>query len=264
MFQIPFSESFPQHISSTNPVICPPLDYFATLLLGLVNNVIPPLHNNSKSGSLGDTSSNLLRKNQATSQSGQTNASDSQKAFYQIQDPGTYTQLVLETAVIEILSLPVSASQIVSSLVQVVVNIQATLIQSSNGLHGAPNGVGQGSVLPTSPSGGSTDSLGASRSTPSASGINTSNMVSRSGYSCQQLSCLMIQACGLLLAQLPPDFHIQLYIEASRIIKETWWLTDGKRLLGELDSAVGYALLDPTWAAQDNTSTAIGMLLHNV
>jgi mediator of RNA polymerase II transcription subunit 23 len=51
-------------------------------------------------------------------------------------------------------------------------------------------------------------------------------------------------------------------MEASRIIKESWWLTDGKRSLGELDSAVGYALLDPTWAAQDNTSTAIGMLFN--
>jgi hypothetical protein len=73
---------------------------------------------------------------------------------------------------------------------------------------------------------------------------------------------LLIQACGLLLAQLPPDFHVQLYMEASRIIKECWWLTDSKRSLGELDSAVGYALLDPTWAAQDNTSTAIGMLFN--
>lgn len=267
--KIPFSESFPQHITSSNPV-CPPMDYFATLLLGLVNNVIPPLHNNSKSGAMGESLCNSMRaphnKTPATSQSGLANASEGQKAFYQIQDPGTYTQLVLETAVIELLSLPVSASQIVSSLVQIVVNIQPTLIQSSNGLHGAPNGVGQASVLPTSPSGGSTDSLSAGRSTPSASGINTSNIVSRSGYTCQQLSCLLIQACGLLLAQLPPDFHLQLYIEASRIIKESWWLTDGKRSLGELDSAVGYALLDPTWAAQDNTSTAIGnivALLHS-
>lgn len=245
--------------------MCPPLDYFATLLLGIVNNVIPSLHNNSK---FGDASNSSLRappnKSPATSQSGQSNASDGQKAFYQIQDPGTYTQLVLETAVIEILSLPVSASQIVSSLVQIVVNIQTTIIQSSNGPHGASNGAGQGSVLPTSPSGGSTDSLSAGRSTSSVSGVNTSSFVSRSGYSCQQLSCLMIQACGLLLAQLPPDFHLQLYLEASRIIKETWWLSDGKRLLGELDSAVGYALLDPSWAAQDNTSTAIGMLEHTV
>lgn len=242
--------------------MCPPPDYFATLLLGLVNNVIPSLHNNSKSGSIGDALNSSMRaplnKSPATSQSGQSNPSDGPKAFYQIQDPGTYTQLVLETAVIEILSLPVSASQIVSSLVQIIVNIQTTIIESSNGPHGAPNG-GQGSVLPTSPSGGSTDSLGAVRSTSSVSGINTSSFVSRSGYSCQQLSCLMIQACGLLLAQLPPDFHSQLYVEASRIIKETWWLTDMKRSLGELDSAVGYALLDPTWAAQDNTSTAIGM-----
>ncbi|XP_062171372.1 mediator of RNA polymerase II transcription subunit 23 [Alnus glutinosa] len=268
--KIPFSESFPQHISSSSPVMCPPMDYFATLLLGLVNNVIPPLHNNSKLGSMGDPSCNTVRaphnKTAITSQSGLANASEGQKAFYQIQDPGTYTQLVLETAVIELLSLPVSTSQIVSSLVQIVVNIQPTLIQSSNGLNGAPNGVGQTSVLPTSPSGGSTDSLGAGRSTSSVSGINTSNIVSRSGYTCQQLSCLLIQACGLLLAQLPPDFHSQLYVEASRIIKESWWLSDGTRSLGELDSAVGYALLDPTWAAQDNTSTAIGnivALLHS-
>lgn len=255
-------------MSSSNPVICPPLDYFATLLLGLVNNVIPPINTNSKSGSMGDTSNNTLRaphnKTPAASQSGPTNASEGQKSFYQTQDPGTFTQLVLETAVIEILSLPVPATQIVSSLVQIIVHIQSTLIQSSNGLHGPPNGVGQGSVLPTSPSGGSTDSLSASRSSASVSGINASNFVSRSGYTCQQLSCLLIQACGLLLAQLPPDFHKQLYIEASCLIKESWWLTDGKRSLGELDSAVGYALLDPTWAAQDNTSTAIGMLLYLV
>ncbi|KAK2980751.1 hypothetical protein RJ640_015670 [Escallonia rubra] len=266
--KIPFSESFPQHINSSSAAMCPPLDYFATLLLGLVNNVIPPL-NNSKCGTMGDASNNIMRAPQnksPTSQSGPTNASEGQKAFYQIQDPGTHTQLILETAIIEILSLPVSASQIVSSLVQIVVHIQPTLIQSSHGLHAAPSSVGQGSVLPTSPSGGSTDSLSASRSTPSVSGINPSNFVSRSGYTCQQLSCLLIQACGLLLAQLPPEFHVQLYIEASRVIKESWWLTDGKRSLGELDSAVGYALLDPTWAAQDNTSTAIGnivALLHS-
>ncbi|KAK3043079.1 hypothetical protein RJ639_001194 [Escallonia herrerae] len=266
--KIPFSESFPQHINSSSAAMCPPLDYFATLLLGLVNNVIPPL-NNSKCGTMGDASNNIMRapqNNSPTSQSGPTNASEGQKAFYQIQDPGTHTQLILETAIIEILSLPVSASQIVSSLVQIVVHIQPTLIQSSHDPHAAPSSVGQGSVLPTCPSGGSTDSLSASRSAPSVSGINPSNFVSQSGYTCQQLSCLLIQACGLLLAQLPPEFHVQLYIEASRIIKESWWLTDGKRSLGELDSAVGYALLDPTWAAPDNTSTAIGnivALLHS-
>lgn len=242
--------------------MCPPLDYFATLLMGLVNHVIPPLSSDAKSVSVGDTSNNSARaphNKTLPAQPGQMSASEGQKAFYQIQDPGTHTQLVLETAVIELLSLPVSASQIVSSLVQIVVNIQPTLIQSSNCLHGAPNGVGQGSVLPTSPSGGSTDSLSGSRSTPSVSGLSTSNFVWRSAYTCQQLSCLLIQACGLLLAQLPTEFHSQLYLEATRVIKESWWLTDIKRSLGELDSAVGYALLDPTWAAQDNTSTAIGM-----
>ncbi|KAK6119989.1 hypothetical protein DH2020_046277 [Rehmannia glutinosa] len=266
--KIPFSESFPQHINSSNASICPPLDYFATLLLGLVNHVIPPLNNSSKSGQVGETSSSSVRaphnKAQVTSQAGPAIAPEGQKPFYQIQDPGTYTQLILETAVIEILSLPVTASQIVSSLVQIVVHIQPTLVQSSNGLQ-HPTGVGQNSVLPTSPSGGSTDSLGATR-TPSASGLNTCNFIWRSGYTCQQLSCLLIQACGLLLAQLPPEFHIQLYIEAARVIKESWWLSDGKRSVSELESAVSYALLDPTWAAQDNTSTAIGnvvALLHS-
>ncbi|CAH8386937.1 unnamed protein product [Eruca vesicaria subsp. sativa] len=267
--KIPFSESFPQYITHTGPATCPPLDYFANLLLNLVNNVIPPLSSSSncssRTGSMADILNSSTRpphgKTPGASQPGPANASEGQKAFYQIQDPGTYTQLVLETAVIEILSLPVSAAQIVSSLVQIIVNIQSTLIQSGNGFHGAANGVGQGSVLPTSPSGGSTDSMSASRS----SCMNTASFVSRSGYTCQQLSCLLIQACGLLLAQLPPEFHTQLYMEASRVIRETWWLNDGKRSQGEVDSAVGYALMDPTWAAQDNTSTAIGnvvALLH--
>lgn len=137
-------------------------------------------------------------------------------------------------------------------------HIQPTLIQSTNGLQGVSSGTGQSSVLPTSPSGGSTDSLSTSRSNPSSSAINASNFISKSGYSCQQLSCLCIQACGLLLAQLPLEFQMQLYSEASRIIKDCWWLTDGKRSHKELESAVGYALLDPSWAAQDSTSTAIG------
>ncbi|XP_051146018.1 mediator of RNA polymerase II transcription subunit 23 [Andrographis paniculata] len=261
--KIPFSESFPQHINISNATSCP-LDYFATLLLGLVNHVIPPL-NSSKNGQVGENSNSSVRvphnKVHTTSQATPV-APEGQKPFYQIQDPGTYTQLILETAVIEILSLPVTASQIISSLVQIVVHIQPTLVQSVNGLH--PTGVGQSSVLPTSPSGGSTDSLGATR-TP-ISGLSTSSFVWRSGYTCQQLSCLLIQACGLLLAQLPPEFHVQFYIEASRVIKESWWLSDGKRSVGELESSVCYALLDPTWAAQDNTSTAIGnvvALLHS-
>lgn len=210
---------------------------------------------------MGDTSGNsgrvTLNKTQSSSQFGATNTLEGQRAFYQNQDPGTYTQLVLETAVIEILSLPVTAPQIVSSLVQIVMHVQPTLIQSSNGLQGMTS-AGQGSVLPASPSGGSTDSMNTTRSTPSTSGTCAANFVSKSGYSCQQLSCLMIQACGLLLSQLPPDFHLQLYVEAARIIKDCWWLTDGKRSPKELESAVGYSLLDPTWAAQDNTSTAIG------
>lgn len=261
--KIPLSQTFPQYVGSPNSG-CPPAEYFATLLLGLVNNVIPPLNTKSKSESTGDPSNNSGRPSLNKSQSSSQNSTDGQKAFYQNQDPGSYTQLVLETAAIEILSLPVTASQIVSSLVHIVVHVQPTLIQSSNGLQGMSSGIGPNSGLPTSPSGVTVESSNTNRT--SATGINATNFVSRSGYSCQQLSCLMIQACGLLLAQLPPEFHMQLYSEASRIIKDCWWLIDGKRSLKELDSAVGYALLDPSWASQDNTSTAIGnivALLHS-
>ncbi|CAL9047158.1 unnamed protein product [Musa banksii] len=262
--KISFSESFPQYMGSSNSVGCPPQEYFANLLLGLVNNVIPSLNSKAKSDSTGDPCSNFGRPAANRSQATSINCSDGQKAFYQNQDPGTYTQLVLETAAIEILSLPASASQVVASLVQIVVHIQPTLIQSGNGLQSMSHG--QNSGLPTSPSGGSPESMNTSRSTTSTTWVNANNFVSKSGYSCQQLSCLMIQACGLLLAQLPPEFHMQLYSEASRIIKDCWWLVDSKKSLKELDSAVGYALLDSTWASQDNTSTAIGnivALLHS-
>lgn len=241
-------------MASSNSSVCPPQEYFANLLLGLVNNVIPSLNSKSKSDFSGDSSSNFGRATLNRTQATSISSSDGQKAFYENQDPGTYTQLVLETAAIEILSLPASASQVVASLVQIIVHIQPTLIQSGSGIsHGQTSG------LPTSPSAGSTESMNTSRSTSSTSWVNANSFVSKSGYSCQQLSCLMIQACGLLLAQLPPEFHLQLYSESARIIKDCWWLVDGKRSLDELESAVGYALLDSTWASQDNTSTAIGI-----
>ncbi|CAA7401414.1 unnamed protein product [Spirodela intermedia] len=263
--KIPFSESFPQYIGSVGSALCPPQEYFSNLLLGIVNNVIPALNSKSKAGVIGENPRPVPHRTQ-TSQSGPSAISDGHRAFYQNQDPGTYSQLFLETAVIEILSLPATASQVVSSLVQIIVHIQPMLIQSNSGLQGSSSGPGQSSVLPTSPSGGSTDSLSTSRSTPS-SASTASNFISKSGYSCQQLACLFIQACGLLLAQLPLDFHTQFYSEASRIIKDCWWLTDGKRSQREQESAIGYALLDPSWAAQDGTSTAIGnivALLHSL
>ncbi|XP_051192824.1 mediator of RNA polymerase II transcription subunit 23 [Lolium perenne] len=263
----PFSDSFAQTLGSSNSSICPPPEYFANLLLGLVNNVIPPLSSKSKSNpadASGNTARTSFSKPHASAQAGGSSNADGQRAFYQNQDPGSYTQLVLETAAIEILSLSVPASQIVSSLVQLIAHVQGTLIQSNSG-QGMSGGLGQNSGLPTSPSGGGAESAAANRANTSASGISA-NFVSRSGYSCQQLSVLMIQACGFLLAQLPPEFHMQLYSEAARIIKDCRWLADSSRPVKELDSAVGYALLDPTWASQDNTSTAIGnivALLHS-
>ena len=159
--------------SSNN--ISPPLEYFTSLLTNLVNNVIPPL--------LSDK----------TNQSESTFKPQNQKPFYQIQDPGTHTQLILETTVIEILSLPITPTQIISSFVQIIISS-----------HFQPK--------------------------------------------FNQSSCLMIQACGLLLAQLPVEFHTPLFAEVAHVIKESSWHCNG----------YGYVLLDPTWACEENTSTALG------
>ncbi|EPS63972.1 hypothetical protein M569_10807, partial [Genlisea aurea] len=259
--KVPFSESFSQRVVP----VCPPLDYFATILLGLVDHVIPPLGTSYRSAQFGDPSSGPSQaspcKGPVASPPTNSVAPEGQTPFYQIQDPGTYTQLILETAVIEILSLPVPAIEIVRSLVEIVVHIQPTLVQSSSGLQ--PSSASQCCVLPTSPSGGSSDSTANRTSSSSVPGLSGSNFVWRSAYTFQQLSCLLIQACGLLLAQLPSEFHAQLYAETARAIKESCWLCDGPDR--QLDSAVCYALLDPTWAAQDDTSTSIGnvvALLH--
>ncbi|KAG6501095.1 hypothetical protein ZIOFF_040963 [Zingiber officinale] len=183
----------------------------AILLFGLVNNVIPSPNSKSKSDPSRDSSGNFGRATLNRTQATSISSSDGQKAFYENQDPGTYTQLVLETAAFEILSLPASASQVVASLVQIIVHIKPTLIQSRSGIsHGQTSG------LPTSPSAaGSTESMNTSRSTSSTSWVNANSFVSKCG-----------QACGLLLAQLPSEFHLQLYSEAARIIKDCWWLVD--------------------------------------
>ncbi|KAG0455528.1 hypothetical protein HPP92_024820 [Vanilla planifolia] len=110
-----------------------------------------PITSKSKYDALGEPSNisgrTPLNKSQAPSQSSTVNNADGQKAFYQNQDPGTYTQLVLETATIEILSLPATASQIVSSLVQIVVHVQPSLIQSSNGMQEYSGSTGQASGI---------------------------------------------------------------------------------------------------------------------
>ncbi|KAJ3694833.1 hypothetical protein LUZ60_000210 [Juncus effusus] len=238
VFKIPFSETFAHLMTSPSNSSSPPQDYFANLLLSLVINVIPHLPAKSHSD---------FPKAPPPAQ----HATD-QKAFYQNQDPGSHTQLILETAAIEILSLPFTPAQIVSSFIQIITNIQSSLLQSTNTNPNNP------STLPTSPSSDP-------QTLPNTSSTNYTNFVSKSGYSSQQLACLMIQACGLLLAQLPQEFHLQLYSEAARVIKECWWLSDSNQPMRDLDSAVGYALMDPTWASQDNTSTAVGnviALLH--
>ena len=99
LLQTPFSGSFAKYLGSSNASVCPPPEYYANLLLGLVDNVIPPLSSKSKSNPA-DTARTTFNRHHASSQAGGISNTDGQRAFYQNQDPGSYTQLVLETAAI--------------------------------------------------------------------------------------------------------------------------------------------------------------------
>nr|CAD1831366.1 unnamed protein product [Ananas comosus var. bracteatus] len=181
--KIPFSDSFPQHVGSSNPASCPPLDYFANLLLGLVNNVIPSLN----------IDSNTVQQwtvKWAWAKSWSTNFSirwkkcrnNEHKPLDSIPDGNQLLQLCF----------------------------QKRLFLSTVVLFDDP------SMWPSF-------------------GTATSGV-----------------PCPAVFGSIANH-------------KDCWWLADSKRSIKELDSAVGYALLDPTWASQDNTSTAIGnivALLH--
>lgn len=235
MLQIPFSEAFLQHIRPVNSGNSPSYDYFQNLLVGLVNNVIPPLH--GKPGTLamgadGLSSSRFLNRNQAAANTA-TNTTEVNKAFYLHQDPGSYNQLLLETAVVELLSLPPPLlNQIVAMLIHIAVKL--------------PNSFQAGPPkTPLSPSAGGAEAL--SGQTASASSAQFVH------------SPLMIQACGLLLAQLPITFHGPIYTETARIIKkDCWWLTDPNKQSRDLDAIFGYSTWDPSWGARDDTATVIG------
>eukprot|EP00252_Welwitschia_mirabilis_P010175 TRINITY_DN23348_c0_g1_i1.p1 TRINITY_DN23348_c0_g1~~TRINITY_DN23348_c0_g1_i1.p1 ORF type:complete len:1136 (+),score=169.95 TRINITY_DN23348_c0_g1_i1:69-3476(+) len=258
--KIPLSEAFPPYLSSTNSA-CPPADYFQNILLGLVNNVIPPIIPAVPAGDSSNAFSSIGgNRSQSSVQSVASKICESQRVFYQIQDPGTYRQLLLETAVIEILSLPTSIPQIVSTLVQIVVHVQPTQVQSSQSAQSLPGTVTQSSVPPASPSAVTADSVSTNRSNTSTSGLSSGTGLGINS-STHESSALMIQACGLLLSQLPLTFQVQFYIEAARVIKDCWWLTDITMTSSELECAFGYALWDPSWAIQDNTSTTIGNII---
>lgn len=230
--QIPFSESFLQHIKTVNAGNSPSYEYFQNLLAGLVNNVIPPLH--GKAGMSAPAADGLppsrlgSNKGQATATA---NTAEVNKAFYLHQDPGSYNQLLLETAVVELLSLPPPPNQIVAMLIHIAVRLPTSVPV------GAPK-------TPCSPSAGGGENA-------NAPGLNPSSAQSIP-------SPLMIQACGLLLAQLPTAFHAAIYTETARIMKKEWWLTDTSKQSGDLNAVFGYSTWDPSWGVQDETATVIG------
>lgn len=245
--KIPFSETFLQQIKAFNTGSSPSYEYFHNLLVGLVNNVIPPLHGKpgtSATGGDGLLSSRfVLNRNQAAASTA-NNTTEVNKAFYLHQDPGSYNQLLLETAVVELLSLPPPPNQIVAMLIHIAVKLPTSFPQG-----GPPK-------TPQSPSSG-----GEALSGQSSSGLNNSSPQFTH-------SPLMIQACGLLLAQLPVAFHGAIYSETARIIKkDCWWLTDPSKQSRDLDAIFGYSTWDPSWGARDDTATVIAntvTLLHTL
>lgn len=253
--KIPFSDAFLQDIpiSSSGNFS----DYLSNLLINLVNLVVPPLASKfSMESNLGGGTKPLVSPLMSSS------LPELPKAFYQHQDPGTYPQLVLETAVIELLSLRHPCNHIVSSLVHITVRVQppgqSQSHLSTTSISNAQNVTSsnpKSPLLPSSPPAAGVDSF-VNSTVSSASSTNaatTQNLATSSP--------LMIQACGLLLAQLPTPFHLALYSEAARIFKDCWWMTDSNKLNWEMDAAYGYSVWDPTWAVENGTSTMIGNML---
>lgn len=281
--KIPFSDAFLRDMPSSNSGHLFVSDYFSNLLVNLVNLVLPPL--NSKVSSMIMEASGGSRAGGSKFQASVVPTAASSvpeipKVFYQHKDPGTYPQLVLETVVIELLSLPHTPKQIVSTLVHIAVRVQP-YAQSHPPLHGqtqphslAPSTGSSGHLqnvscsnprsplVPTSPTATNVDPL--SSSVNSATTLPGSSTVI-AGHNVAVSSPLMIQACGLLLAQLPTLFHQALYTEAAQIFKECWWMTNANNGVLELDVAYGYSAWDPTWAVEDDTSNVLGntiALLH--
>ncbi|CAM6090169.1 unnamed protein product [Calypogeia fissa] len=248
--KIPFSDTFLQHVSlNTGNTLSH--EYYSNLLHGLVTKVIPPWNNvRSKASSAAadvipqPTRSNSNRSTTTVPTSGATTTPEVQKAFYQHQDPGTYTQLVLETAVVELLSLPPPPNLVVTMLVNAAVRIPSPPPLGGHSGHGTP----RSPLLPTSPTNVGTDSS-------NSGSISVSQSVSLT-------SCpLVIQACGLLLAQLPTAFHGAFYSETARIIKDSWWVTDINKPARELGPVFSHVIWDPTWAVQDEMSNVLGNTL---
>ncbi|KAI5077336.1 hypothetical protein GOP47_0007160 [Adiantum capillus-veneris] len=261
--KIPFSDAFLQDLPSSSSGNF--TDYLSSLLINLVNLVVPPLTSKFSFGG-GIKSQPIVAPLVSSS------LPENPKAFYQHQDPGTYPQLVLETAVIELLSLSHPCNQIVSSLVQITVRTQPSgQAQPQNGLSqphlpttstsnsGHPQSITSSNpkspLMPSSPPATGADSY--------TSGIASLASSTNASFSQNMAasSPLMIQACGLLLAQLPIPFHLALYSEAARLFKDCWWMTDSSKLNWEMDAAYGYSIWDPTWAVENDTSTIVGNLL---
>ncbi|BFI23757.1 mediator of RNA polymerase II transcription subunit 23 [Marchantia polymorpha subsp. ruderalis] len=261
--KIPFSEAFLQHVGGQNPGNILPHEYYHNLLQGLVNKVIPPSSKSRTSAAGPDGLPGLARsgsnRSQAPGSGNATGAAEVHKVFYQHIDPGTYSQLVLETAVVELLSLPPPSTQVVTMLVNAAVRVPSPPAHST-GSGGLVNpclstvGTPRSPLLPTSPTNAG-DNQNAASNTGAAS--NSVNLLT---------SCpLVIQACGLLLAQLPTAFHGGFYSETARIIKECWWVSDTTRAPKEMDAVFGHTVWDPTWAVQDEMSSVVGntlALLH--
>ncbi|KAL2653365.1 hypothetical protein R1flu_021493 [Riccia fluitans] len=259
--KVPFSDAFLQHVGGQTQEASLPPEYYSNLLQGLVNKVIPPLSKARSSFAGVDGVPALSRSGSNRSQApgsannNTTNVADVHRAFYLHQDPGTYSQLVLETAVVELLSLPPPSTHAVTMLVNAAVRIPSPPSHSSTASCGlSAVGTPRSPLLPTSPT-----NVGDSQNQANTNGLGSSSTSLLTGCP------LVIQACALLLAQLPTAFHGSFYSETARIIKEFWWVTDQTRLPKEMDAVFGHAVWDPTWAVQDEMSNVVGntmALLH--
>eukprot|EP00850_Spirogloea_muscicola_P008367 SM000044S16014 [mRNA] locus=s44:548456:560883:- [translate_table: standard] len=208
--KVPFSSPFLQLMQTAGLQGTAPLHYFSSLLSSLAIHVVPPVHNRMSpapaylSGGFGLPPSVPL---------------EGSRGFCHYQGWSTHTQLLLETAVLEILALPPVPDAIIERLVEAAVTVPPPVAY-------------QGRFVAVDTAGGQ-----AALTAP---------------------TLLKIQACGLLLAQLPEPFHMPFYRLVAGQIVSSPWVTQANALLADMEPIIGRFVGDASWSAANEVMNPLG------
>eukprot|EP00897_Mesotaenium_endlicherianum_P002683 jgi/Mesen1/2442/ME000158S01646 len=287
--KVPFSPAFLLQMRSPDAGgALPGPEYFSQLLASLATHVVPPLHGRPAS------SSELMREAMSAALGSHSHlragpaAPGGERPLLEHIETGTYVHLALETAAMELLSLSLPADeaeeqmprQIVAMLVAAAISPSAAAAASPSSVSRAPHGsaaAGAGSAGAGGPGGGGGESGAAGggaggAAAPAAAGgggggAGTGAAAGAGGQAAMTavtaaVQPLMVQACALLLAQLPAMFQTALYRHVVALLRDMPLLTAPSVWSGSGGQAVlDLALAGSLWSAGDNTSTRLGRLV---